>query len=156
MHIPIWYDCFKNSMQSYYFCTNNWVNFSMGSVFFMGKKWALFVKWSTTTHRELFLDEVLGNQISKSIEISSHFHSRIGSSYNSPMGLWCSALTTLHTEHLFTHLATSLFMPSHQKCCFKPWYIFVLLGWAVYGVWWASANIFSLILGSFGITFWFW
>lgn len=98
---------------------NNWVNFFIGSVFFTGKKLAHFFKWLTTTQIELLTVDIHGNLTKTSIEMSSHFHFGIGSGCNSRVGLWCSTLTTLHTKNLFTYSTTSLFMPSHQKCCFK-------------------------------------
>jgi hypothetical protein len=54
---------------------------------FIGKNKADFVSRSTTTYMASFPFFPLGNPVTKSIEISSHFHSGIDNVCNSPAGL---------------------------------------------------------------------
>jgi hypothetical protein len=43
----------------------------------MGMKWADLFKWFTMTHIELYPHEVRGKPTMKSVQIFSHFHSRM-------------------------------------------------------------------------------
>lgn len=67
--------------------TYSLVNCSIVSVLLIGRNWAHLVSLSTITQIEFFLLEVLGDQTTKSIVTSSHFHSVIGSGYSLPIGL---------------------------------------------------------------------
>lgn len=60
---------------------------SIESVLAIGKKWVLFVNLSTTTHMEFFPIDVLGKLTTTSMDISSHFHSKIGNNGKSLVGL---------------------------------------------------------------------
>jgi hypothetical protein len=66
--------------------TYNFVSLSTKSIIFIGKNKVDFVSQSTTTHMASFPFFPLGNPVTKSIEISSHFHSGIDNNYNSPAG----------------------------------------------------------------------
>jgi len=79
-----------------------------------------------------------------------HFHLGIGNGTSNPGGFLCSAFTCWQTKHLWTNLKISIFIPSHQKLWRWSCYIFVLPGWAVYGVQWASCIIFSFISATSG------
>jgi hypothetical protein len=54
----------------------------------------------------------VGNLVMKSMEMVSHFHSRIGRGCNNPAGCQCFALTCWHCMHLSKYLAMSFFNPS--------------------------------------------
>jgi hypothetical protein len=74
------------------------------------------VSLSTITHIESYPFEVRGNPVIKSILISFHYQSGIFNGYNSPAGLWCSALTFLtHLAHSHTcsHISLQSIPPTH-------------------------------------------
>ena len=109
----------------------------------MGKKWAGLVNLSTITYMALYLVDVLGKLITKSIEMLSHFHSRISNGCNFPNGLWCSIFIFWQIKHLFTKLATSDVMPGHQNIFLRSWYILLMPGCTVNSLLWASSKILS-------------
>ena len=90
-----------------------------------GMKWADLVDRSTITQTALFPYGLRGKAVTKSMVILSHFHTGIGNGCKSPAGFWCSALTCWHIKHRDTYRAISRFIPFHQKCVFRSWYIFV-------------------------------
>ena len=79
-----------------------------------GKKCAVLVNLSTITNIESNPLAVLGNLVTKSIVILSHFHSGMSKIWSVPAGFWCSVLTYRHVRHLTTKSTTSIFMPFHQ------------------------------------------
>ena len=99
-----------------------------------GIKYVDLVRQSTTTYKESFHWRVLGNPETKSIVTCSNFYSGISKGCKVPVGLWCSALICWQVRHFSTNLMTSLFIPDHQYCLLKSWYIFVTPGCTEYGV----------------------
>ena len=91
-----------------------WLNVSIESETLIGRKWADFVKRSTTTQTTSCSLWDLGNSVTKFIMTCSYFHSTTGNGCNKPAGLWCSAFTCWQVKHLFTNLTTSDFIPFHQ------------------------------------------
>jgi hypothetical protein len=65
---------------------------------------------TTTMMASFYLVEV-GNLVMKSMEMVSHFHSRIGRGCNNPIGCRCSAFTCWHSMHLARYSAMSFFNP---------------------------------------------
>ncbi|MFS7957030.1 hypothetical protein Hanom_Chr07g00661581 [Helianthus anomalus] len=66
--------------------TYSWANFSMLKVSFIGRKWADLVNRSTITQIASFPFLVLGNLVTKSIVMSSHFHTGISNCCSRPEG----------------------------------------------------------------------
>ena len=81
------------------------------------------VNWSTIIQIALCLWNVIGNPITKSMVILSHFYSGIFNGWSNLDGLWCSAFTYWHIIHFATKKATSFFIPFHQYWRFISWYI---------------------------------
>jgi hypothetical protein len=51
----------------------------------------------------------VGNPVMKSMEMVSHFHSRIGRGCNNPAGCRCSSFIYWHSMHLARYSAMSFF-----------------------------------------------
>ena len=92
------------------------------------KKWVDLVSLSTMIHIASYPEGVLGKPITKSMDVLSHFHSRISKGYNVPTGFWCSIFTFWKIRHLFTKLATFVLRPGHQNIFLKSWYILLMPG----------------------------
>ncbi|MFS7983403.1 hypothetical protein Hanom_Chr11g00974131 [Helianthus anomalus] len=90
------------------------------------------VNRSTITQMTSLPFLVLGNLVTKSIVMSSHFHTGISNCCSRPEGFWCSVLTCKQVKHLDTYSAISFFIPIHQKFFLKSWYILLFPGCMVY------------------------
>lgn len=86
------------------------VSLSTGFVIFIGKNMICFVNLSTITYIVLFPVLLFGSPITKSIVMSSHFHSGIKRGCNPPTCFWCSIFTCWHTTHLATYPTISFFI----------------------------------------------
>jgi hypothetical protein len=75
-------------------------------------KWEDLLNLSDTTMMASFYLVNVGNPVMKSMEMVSHFHSRIGRGCNNPTGCRCSYLTYWHSMHLDKYSAMSFFNPS--------------------------------------------
>ena len=76
-----------------------------------GIKCDAFVNLSTKTMMESCCLVVIGNLVIESMEINSHFHSRIGKGCNKLVGCWCSTFTCWLFIHLEMYSAMSFFIP---------------------------------------------
>jgi hypothetical protein len=115
-------------------------------------KWADLVKWSTMTHIELYSREVRCKPTMKSMQMFSHFYSRILKGCRFPAGLKWSAFIFWQVSYSDTYFAISHFILVHQKFFFKSWYILLVSGWIEYCEQWASFMILWWSSKSFGTT----
>ena len=80
----------------------------------MAKKWAYFVNWSTTTKMQS-LPYTMGNPVMKSIEMLSHFSSRMGNDCNNPVRCFNSPLFLWQTTHSLTCRSMSSLRPFQEN-----------------------------------------
>jgi hypothetical protein len=104
-----------------------------------GMKWDDFIKWSTITHIESCPHEVRGRPIMKSMQMSSHFHSRTLKGCRFPTVLRWSALTLRQVSHSTTYFTIFHFILVHQNFFFKSWYILLVPRWIEYLEQWARS-----------------
>ena len=71
----------------------NLQNSSRVKVISIAKKCADFVSRSTITRTASCPHDVRGKRVTKSILMSSHFHSTTFNDWSNPVSLWCSAFT---------------------------------------------------------------
>jgi hypothetical protein len=72
---------------------------------------------------------VRGSSVTKSMPISSHFHSGTGRGCNRPAGFWCSAFVRWQVSHRATYCAIFFFIPLHQYLVLRSRYILVVPRW---------------------------
>jgi hypothetical protein len=106
------------------------------------------------THIELYPREVWGKPTMKSIQMFSHFHSRMLQGCRFLVGLEWSALTLRNVSHSDTYFAISLFILIHGKLFFKSWYILLVPGWIEYLEQWAASMILQRSSTFFETTRW--
>jgi hypothetical protein len=124
--------------------TYNLANLSPPYVVRTGMKCVTFVRRPTITYTESLPLGVLGSPLTKSMLMSSHFHSGMGSGWSNPLDFLCSILTRWHMSHYAMNFATSPFIPFHQYLSLRSTYILVALGWMEYTELWASSMMVFL------------
>lgn len=94
---------------------------------------------------------VLGNPTTKSMAMSSHFHSGMRLGWSNHPGRWCSALICWQVRHSATNRAIPDFILGHQYLSLRSRYILVSPGWQEYVVWCFSLRIVFLSSWSGGM-----
>src|SRR5688572_14093766 len=115
-------------MESDYLFEINSARVAPPKVVFTGMKWATLVRRSIITQIESFPFCVRGSPVTKSMPISSHFHSGTGRGCSRPTGFWCSAFVRWQVSHRATYCAISFFIPLHQYLALRSRYILVVPG----------------------------
>ena len=96
-----------------------------GKSILIDMKQAVLVNRSIMTQMIFFLQNVVGNPITKAMVILYYV---ISNSCSKPEGFYYSTFTCWHIIHLATKISISFFMSFHQYCLFISWYIFMLPG----------------------------
>ena len=127
--ISLWNYFLWKSMQFEIFFHKNIFNGIFVICRFYWLKMCFFENLSTRTVMEWCCFIVIGKPIIKSMEIISHFHSRIGEGCNKLARCWWSAFTCWHFMHLEIYSAMSLLIPGKKYCFLVVAIVLWYLGW---------------------------